>query len=106
MNENPIRRRLTIAWCVGVLMVVASAYYFFHSTQGTQNRPSSVTVKIEGMSCTGCEPPIKSALERTAGVRSADVSYERGDARVKYDPNATDLEKIKHAIDSTGFKAK
>ena len=106
MNENPIRRRLTIPCFLGVLMVVALAYHFGHSTQATQNSLSSVTVKIEGMSCTGCEPPIKSALERTPGVRSADVSYERGDARVKYDPNATDLTKIKQAIDSTGFKAK
>jgi len=66
----------------------------------------TVTVKVEGMSCTACEVPIRDALARTSGVHSADVSYQRGDAQIKYDPKQTDINQIKRAINSTGYKAK
>lgn len=65
-----------------------------------------VTVRVEGMTCTACEAPVRSALQQTPGVRAADVSYKRGDARVEYDPKMTSVEQIKHAINSTGYKAK
>lgn len=66
----------------------------------------TVTVKVEGMTCTACEVPIRDALSRSEGVVSADVSHERGDARVKYDPTKTNVDQIKRAINSTGYKAK
>lgn len=66
----------------------------------------SVTVKIEGMSCTACEVPVRDALSRTPGIRMSDVSYQRGDARVEFDPKRTNIDQIKRAIDSTGYKAK
>ena len=39
----------------------------------------------------------------TPGVRSAEVSYDRGEATVEYDPNATTLDKLRKAIDETGY---
>ncbi len=50
--------------------------------------------------------PIKAAIELTPGVRSADVSYERGEARVEYDAKQTDVDQIKRAINSTGYRSK
>jgi copper chaperone CopZ len=66
----------------------------------------TVTVKVEGMTCTACEVPIRDALSRTQGVVSADVSHQRGDARVRYDPSKTTVDQIRRAINSTGYKAK
>jgi copper chaperone CopZ len=66
----------------------------------------TITVKVEGMSCTACEVPVRDALSHTPGVRVADVSYQRGDARVEFDPRQTSQDQIKRAIDSTGYKAK
>lgn len=66
----------------------------------------TVTVRVEGMDCTSCEISIKAALERVPGVRSADVSYKRGDVRVEYDKHQTDVNQIRRAIDSTGYKTK
>jgi len=66
----------------------------------------TITVRVEGMSCTACEVPIRDALARTPGVRTTDVSYQRGDARVEFDPKKTGIDQIKRAIDSTGYKAK
>lgn len=70
------------------------------------NNLQIVTVKVEGMDCASCEMPIKAAVELTPGVRSADVSYERGEARVEYDAKQTNVDQIKRAIDSTGYKSK
>jgi copper chaperone CopZ len=50
----------------------------------SQDSLETVTVKVEGMSCTACEVPIRDALARMPGVSSADVSYQRGDAQIKY----------------------
>ncbi|MFN2513775.1 MAG: mercuric transporter MerT family protein [Pyrinomonadaceae bacterium] len=72
----------------------------------SQTDLETVTVKVEGMDCTACEAPIRAVLEKTPGVRSADVSYKRGDARVEFDPKRTNIDQIKSAMDSTGYKAK
>ncbi len=66
----------------------------------------TVTVEVTGMDCQSCEVPVKAALKKTPGVHSADVSYERGSAQINYDPQQTDMNQIKRAIDSTGYKAK
>ena len=66
----------------------------------------TVTIQVQGMDCSACEAPIKATLQQTPGVRNADVSYQRGDARVQFDPKQTNVEQIKRAINSTGYKAK
>lgn len=66
----------------------------------------TVTIEVEGMSCESCEVPVKAALDDTPGVHSAEVSFKQGTARVQYDPAQTNLDKIKSAINSTGYKAK
>lgn len=61
--------------------------------------------KITGMTCAGCATTIKAALEQTVGVHRAEVSYERAEAVVDYDPQVTSPEKIREAINETGFTA-
>lgn len=127
---KPVSRAGRIGLWIGAVAVLAfalSPYYagyiaaFMHrrppvaaqpagvtNTEGTSSEAAlqTVTVAVEGMDCNSCEIPIRSALEKAPGVRSANVSYERGDAQVKYDPKQTDIGQIKRAIDSTGYKAK
>lgn len=65
-----------------------------------------VTITVEGMTCTSCEAHVQAALRNTPGVRAAEVSYKRGDARIEYDPQQTSVEQIRRAIDATGYKAR
>jgi len=67
-------------------------------------RIKQVTFKVEGMTCASCETTIKLALERTPGVRRADVSYVRGAATVDYDYDKTTPDKLRDAINKTGYK--
>jgi len=57
------------------------------------------------MTCASCETTIRLALERTPGVRGAEVSYARGEAVVEYDPGTVTPEKLRDAINGTGYKA-
>lgn len=66
----------------------------------------TVTVAVEGMTCESCEVTVKVALDKTPGVRSAEVSFKNGNARIQYDPTQANLDKIKSAINSTGYRAK
>lgn len=71
-------------------------------------RPAAVaraTFKVSGMTCAGCETTIKLALEQTPGIRSSEVSYDRGEAVVEYDSNVTTPEKLRDAISQTGYPA-
>lgn len=61
--------------------------------------------KVAGMTCGGCEMTITKALENTPGVLKSEVSYERGEAIVDYDARQTTPEKIRAAINSTGYTA-
>lgn len=63
------------------------------------------TFRVAGMTCAGCKVTIKLALEKTPGVRSSEVSYDRGEAIVEYDPNLTTPEKLRDAITRTGYQA-
>lgn len=65
-----------------------------------------VTFTVSGMTCATCEPAIRIALEKTPGVKRADVSYERGNAIVDYDPKETTPEKLRDVINGTGYKVK
>lgn len=90
----------------GVTSTPATPQVVPAESQAVQNATETVTITVEGMSCTTCEVPVRDSLAQTPGVSGAEVSYERGEARVKYDPNKTTVEQIKRAIDSTGYKAR
>lgn len=64
-----------------------------------------VVIAIEGMHCSGCASGIKAMLKRTAGVVSAEVSYESKEAVVEFNPADTSREKILEVITNLGYKA-
>lgn len=63
------------------------------------------TLAIKGMTCGGCVATVKLKLKRTLGVTAYEVSLERGEADVTYDPDRTDPKKIAESVSETGFTA-
>lgn len=63
----------------------------------------TVTLKIRGMTCAGCENRIERTLKNKKGVANAIVSYGKGTALVTYNPNKTDQEEIIGAIKQLGY---
>ena len=60
---------------------------------------------IKGMTCGGCVAAVKVQLERTEGVSAYDVSLEKAEADVTYDPAQTDPKRIAESVSKTGFEA-
>lgn len=60
--------------------------------------------RIEGMYCGGCVETLKALLGAEAGVRAAEVSLERGEASVLYDPQAIDPQRLAAVIEKPGYR--
>ncbi len=63
-------------------------------------------IDIEGMTCESCENTINYSLKTTKGVISASSSYKTGVAEVTFDKSKVQPEKLKEAIEKTGYKVK
>ncbi|MEL4304621.1 copper ion binding protein [Methanococcoides sp. LMO-2] len=66
---------------------------------------TDTTIKVEGMSCGHCQMAVTKAISGLEGVSSVDVDLEKGEAAVSYDPQSTDIEAIKKAVNDAGYKA-
>jgi len=65
----------------------------------------SVTVRVEGMRCAGCATSVGKKLKATPGVAEVRVSYDKKEARVKFDDEKGAGAQLREAINSTGFEA-
>lgn len=65
---------------------------------------NTIELQVKGMTCSGCEEHVKHAVNELDGVTEASVSYKDGKAIISYDASKTSPEKIKKAINSTGYK--
>ena len=60
--------------------------------------------RIEGMNCDACANTIKNLVEKEPGVRMASVSFTDRQARVLYDPQAIQEDRLVAAIQKPGFR--
>lgn len=67
--------------------------------------PAKTTLTIKGMTCGGCVATVKLQLRRTEGVTAYEVSLEKGEADVSYDPAKTAPQRIAESVSKTGFPA-
>ena len=61
------------------------------------------TLKIEGMMCAHCEARVKKSLEEIDGVKSAEVSHEKGTAEIRLSKDVSD-DILKKAVEDQGYK--
>lgn len=64
----------------------------------------TVVIKVKGMTCGSCAIAIEQTLKATEGVEGAEVSYESGEARVKYDGRKVSLAKLREIINDMGYE--
>ena len=63
------------------------------------------TITIDGMACqAGCADVIQKNLEDLDGIRSAEVSYDKGEAVVAFIPAQTNADEIRKTITNTKVK--
>src|SRR5260370_35807725 len=72
-----------------LLSSLAGLAFLFSSTTGAADATSKTTLTIKGMTCGGCVAAVKLQLRKTGGVTAYDVSLEKGEADVSYEPAKT-----------------
>jgi mercuric ion binding protein len=66
---------------------------------------TTVTFRVDGMTCGGCVIGVRKVLTRLDGVKKADVSYQQQRAVVTYDRAKVTVEQMIAAIKTLGYKA-
>jgi copper chaperone len=61
-------------------------------------------LNINGMTCMGCVTSIKKVLEEITGVSDYDISLKKKQAKIQYDPEKTNINKLKETIVGAGFE--
>jgi copper chaperone len=65
----------------------------------------TTTIKIGGMSCGGCAKSVTRALKALPGVSQAEVSLERAEATIAFDPEKVSKPALVEAVQDAGFSA-
>jgi copper chaperone len=65
----------------------------------------TTTIRIKGMTCGSCAFSITKALKETNGVDDVRVSFENGEAWIKYDDRKITIAQLRQVINGTGYKA-
>ncbi|KAK4492398.1 hypothetical protein RD792_003203, partial [Penstemon davidsonii] len=62
-------------------------------------------LRIKGMACTSCSESTERALSMLDGVKKAVVGLALGEAKIHFDPNVTNIDRIVEAVEDAGFGA-
>ena len=61
------------------------------------------TIVVDGLRCTCCADDVREAVRALAGVRAAELDYQRAELRVDYDPALTDEQAIRRSVRELGY---
>lgn len=62
-------------------------------------------IKIEGMTCTGCEQTIQTVVSGFKGIKKVEASYEKGYAIIEVEEGKLDTLAIKEKVNESGYLA-
>lgn len=65
-----------------------------------------VKLYLEDLSCPDCANKIEQVLNKTDGVKSANVHYTTAKANVEYDDEQITTDDLKKAVSKTGYEVK
>ena len=64
----------------------------------------TTTLNISGMTCGGCVSSVSKVLKALDGVAKAEVSLEKKNAVVEFDPGKVRVEQLKRSVVEAGFE--
>jgi len=88
------------------LLFILLAFLGLNMSLQAQTKPVlTATIKTPNALCQQCKERIESYLKRYDGVLETNVNFRKGETRVKYVTDRTDIEQIKTAIANCGYDA-
>ena len=94
---------IVLSLCIGVMLAISCSGNK-HEKSPDQGEASLIEVKIEGMTCTGCEQTIQRIVGKLEGIKSVTATFTDGRAVIEYYPSTVDTLKINDAITGSGYK--
>ena len=64
---------------------------------------TTTTLEIDGMCCDGCATRLQPLLSKVPGVREVSVSFADGAARLTFNPQAVNEDRLIEVIELAGF---
>ncbi len=64
-----------------------------------------VTLDVQGMTCSGCEYNVESALKKINGVATVKVDHSNAIAEIQYNSEIANVKEMVAAVNKTGYKA-
>jgi len=83
---------------------VEGEFYCAECTRAKAAKEVGVTLRVEGMTCTGCEANIEKAVRNLSGVKQVKADYKKGEVKVTFEKGKVSVEKIQEAIHKAGYK--
>ena len=113
-NEKPkfIQTKLFLGLVTGFAILMLTIPYYsniFYSKIETKtiitdnSNIQEIELTIKGMTCESCENHIDNEVRKLTGIINLETSFKLGKTKIKFDNSKTDIEKIKQAINSTGY---
>ncbi|HEX9451529.1 MAG TPA: heavy metal-associated domain-containing protein [Burkholderiales bacterium] len=66
----------------------------------------STVLKVDGMTCGGCVRSVTNVLKALPGVTDAQVSLEKSEAKVTFDPAMASPAAMRKAIGEAGYETR
>jgi copper chaperone len=67
---------------------------------------ANIKLRVTGMTCGHCQAKVERALKGTAGVYSAIVDLQRGEAEIDFEDDAATTAQLIAAVEHAGYGAK
>lgn len=112
MKRNLVAVVITLAAALGVAGFASAGagccVIAPHAVAASSASEKVVQLQIEGMTCGSCATAVRHVLTNVDGVTAADVSFEKKNAVVTYEPARVTPEKIARAVEEKlpTYKAK
>ena len=91
------KRRVIVGAVTALVLAVCSG--------ATLAATRTTTIYVTGMTCAGCAISIEQVLKNAEGVEEVRVSFERGEAVVKYDDRKVTAARLREAVNGIGYRA-
>ncbi|MFQ5602696.1 MAG: cation transporter [bacterium] len=96
--------------------ILTTALFFSCGKSGGQNEKAAsqevaaniqkVTLDVQGMTCSGCEYNVESALKQIHGVAKVKADFSSHSAVVEFYPETATVDKMVEAVNKVGYQAK
>lgn len=91
---------------LGIILPACNSQTSGSTAQGSSSRViKTVTIPIEGMTCSACAARVKRTLKALDGVVEAEINLEHRNAQVRYVEGKISPERVVAAINRLGYKA-